>query len=398
MDEEKRLLQEFKTYYCLDCGKCTSVCPVSKYDPRFSPRRIVEKAVHEGWAELAADPITWECLTCNMCSLRCPADVRFIDFIRRLRADAVPGGNSGRCTHGETIHSWIRAMANGNSRQKRLSFLETNGLEYAAEGEYLYFMGCLPYYQAYFGDWGLEMEEIAKSTIRLLNSFGIAPAVMEDEVCCGHDPLWAGEKDTFDRLLAKNMEAIAKTGAKNIIVSCAECLRTLSVDYPEFSGNAVPKVIHISQFLAERMEEFAGKCTDTAHGIEKVTYHDPCRMSKHMGVIDPPRQVLSKEQGLEIVEMSHSGKRSLCCGTSLWMNCGEVSKKIQLEKLDEAVKSGARYLVTACPKCQIHLRCVQRESRMPAYAKVPLIDFACLMASRLPAASLAGAEQRREQA
>jgi Fe-S oxidoreductase len=397
MDDEKRLLQEYKTYYCLDCGKCTSVCPVSKYDANFSPRRIVEKAVHEGWAELLKDPITWECLTCNMCSLRCPADVRFINFIRRLRFDALPHGNTGRCTHGETIHSWIRAMASSDSPQKRLSFLAANGLEYAGEGEYLYFMGCLPYYQAYFGDWGLDMEEIARSTIRILNSFGITPAVMEDEVCCGHDLLWAGDKDTFSRLLAKNLKAIQKTGAKTIITSCAECLRTLSVDYPEFSGGAaVPKVLHLAQFLGERKDEFSEMTKGAGDGLAKVTYHDPCRMSKHMGILDPPRAVLAGTEGLELVEMSHSGMRSLCCGTSLWMNCGEVSKKMQLEKLQEAVKSGARYLVTACPKCQIHLRCVQREAHMPAYAKVPLIDFASLMASRLPLGIPAG--EGREKA
>lgn len=393
MDSEKRLLQEYKTYYCLDCGKCTSVCPVSKHDPDFSPRRIVEKAVHEGWAALLKDPITWECLTCHMCSLRCPADVRFINFIRRLRTDALPQGNSGRCTHGETIHSWIRAMADSDSAQNRLSFLAINGLEHAAEGEYLYFMGCLPYYQAYFGDWGLEMEEIAKSTIRILNSLGITPAVMEEEVCCGHDLLWAGDRDAFSRLLAKNTKAIAKTGAKTIITSCAECLRTLSVDYREFSHGFEYKVLHIAQLLGERQAEFAGKTNAGESARAKVTYHDPCRMSKHMGILDPPRAVLAGTEGVELVEMSHSGVRSLCCGTSLWMNCGEVSKKIQLEKLEEAGKSGARYLVTACPKCQIHLRCVQREAHMQTRAMVPMIDFASFMASRLPAAVPAGAEQ-----
>ncbi len=380
MEDEKKLMQRHKTYYCLDCGKCTSVCPVSKYDQEFSPRRIVEKGVYEGFDELVKDPITWECLTCNMCNLRCPADVRFIDFMREVRVSALPLGNEGRCTHGETIHSWISAMAGTDWEQDRLSILESEDeISYAEEGEYLYFMGCLPYYQAYFGDWGLEMDAIARSTIHLLNNFGITPAVMKDEVCCGHDLLWAGDTDTFKRLLDKNLEAIRKTGAKKIVVSCAECLRTLSVDYAQHTDNFDIPVIHIAQFMEENLEGVAAKTAPGEVSQVKVTYHDPCRMSKHLDILDPPRAVLAATGGVELVEMPHSGVRSLCCGTSLWMNCGEVSKKIQLERLDEASGMDADYLLTACPKCQIHLRCAQREADLPAYSRVPLVDFASFM-------------------
>lgn len=382
MSDEKKLLREFKTYYCLDCGKCTSVCPVSKYDANFSPRRIVEKAVFEGWDELLKDPITWECLTCNMCSLRCPADVRFINFMRKLRSDAVPLGNESRCTHGETIHSWIRDMATSDREQERLSIID-EGLRFGQEGEYLYFMGCLPYYQAYFGDWGLHMDRIASSTISILNSFGIEPAVMKDEVCCGHDLLWAGDTDTFDKLLEKNMKAIEKTKAGTIVVSCSECLRTLSVDYRERAQSFGLNVIHIAQFLEERLDHVRERTAEKNEKPVRVTYHDPCRMSKHLDILDAPRAVLDGADGVELVEMDHSGVRSLCCGTSLWISCGEVSKKIQLERLDEAVKTDAQYLLSACPKCQIHLRCAQRDAQVPAYDRVPLIDFASFMNSQL---------------
>jgi len=390
MDDEKKIMQQHKAYFCLDCGKCTGVCPVSKYDSKFSPRRIVEKAVYEGWEELVKDPITWECLTCNMCSLRCPADVHFIDFIQRLRVDALPAGNEGKCTHGETIHSWMKAMAETDMEQDRLSYLG-GGLEYGEEGEYLYFTGCLPHYQAYFGDWGLEMDTIARSTIGVLNSFGIKPAVMRDEVCCGHDPLWAGDTETFTRLLEKNVKAIEKTGAKKIIVSCAECLRTLSVDYPGFADGFNFEVVHLAQFLGEKLETVAektgvmttGKKEGDRDGSVKVTYHDPCRMSKHLDILDPPRAVLESVGGVELVEMPHSGVRSLCCGTSLWMACGEVSKKIQIERLTEASGTGAEYLITACPKCQIHLRCAQREMGVQELDKIPMIDFATFINNQI---------------
>jgi heterodisulfide reductase subunit D len=397
MSDEKNLLREFKTYYCLDCGKCTSVCPVSKYDADFSPRRIVEKAVFEGWDELLADPITWECLTCNMCSLRCPADVRFINFIRRVRTEAVPLGNESRCTHGETIHAWIRDMAESDRKQDRLSILE-DGLRYGQEGEYLYFMGCLPYYQAYFGDWGIHVDRIASSTIGILNSFGIEPAVMQDEVCCGHDLLWAGDTGTFEKLLEKNLEAIEKTGARTIVVSCSECLRTLSVDYREHAESFGLEVIHIAQFLEQRLDDVRERTAGRGRKPVRVTYHDPCRMSKHLGILDAPRAVLTGAEGVELVEMAHSRVRSLCCGTSLWISCGEVSKKIQLERLGEAADSGAEYLVSACPKCQIHLRCAQRDAGIPAYDRVPLIDFSSFMNSQLSGSDEANIRDREAEA
>jgi len=89
----------------------------------------------------------------------------------------------------------------------------------------------------------------------------------------------------------------------------------------------------------------------------RVTFHDPCRLGRHLGIYDPPRELLRAVPGLELVEMKHSREQATCCGGTAWVECGTAVKCLQNERLAEAKATGAERLVTACPKCDIHLRC-----------------------------------------
>jgi Fe-S oxidoreductase len=97
-----------------------------------------------------------------------------------------------------------------------------------------------------------------------------------------------------------------------------------------------------------------------------------------MGVYDESRRVI-EALGLELVEMAHSGKSALCCGTSCWTNCGEISKSIQVDRLREAKATGAELLVTACPKCQIHLKCAMKDARISEEIKIEVVDLTNLV-------------------
>ena len=134
----------------------------------------------------------------------------------------------------------------------------TDDLKIAETGEYLLFIGCLPYYDDYFDDIQLESLNIAKSAIKILNKMGITPAVSVDERCCGHDIRWSGDTDMFKMLAQRNAEVIAKTGATKILATCAECYRTLKLDYPEFVEFDY-EIQHMSQFIAENAEEIIKK-------------------------------------------------------------------------------------------------------------------------------------------
>jgi Fe-S oxidoreductase len=368
--EFKEIVRTTGVYNCMDCGKCTSVCPISLRDPSFSPRK-----------KLAESDLQWLCLTCNMCTTRCPMGVEFIDFIRDIRDWAHDNGNEGTCTHGCTIRTWGEMMAAQEVKPDRLGWL-TKGLKTSAEGEVAYFVGCLPLYSQFFTEFAPDAIEAARDTVRVFNWLGIEPVIMDDEVCCGHDFLWSGDFKTFKDLAERNAEALRKKGIKTIVTACAECYRTLKVDYSKHLEDWSFKILHTSEYflemLGENSLELKGK-----NGDRKVTYHDPCRLSKHMGLISAPRELLEKVEGLELEEMPYNGTRSVCCGTSLWMNCNWISKDMQVERLKEAAGTGSHTLLTACPKCMIHFRCAMDENGSDEDIQIEVKDISSILAEAI---------------
>ncbi len=377
----KDIVRTTGVYNCMDCGKCTSVCPVSLRDSRFSPRKTVVTAVHEGLGKLTGTELQWLCLTCNMCTTRCPMGVKFIDFIRDIRGWAHDDGNVGTCTHGCTIRTWGEMMATEEIKPDRLGWLK-KGLKTSVEGEIAYFVGCLPLYSQFFTEFAPDAIEAARDTVRVLNALGIEPVVMDDEVCCGHDFLWSGDLSTFKSLAGRNAEALRKRGIKKIVTACAECFRTLKADYPEHVEGWSFEVTHTSEYFLRMLGDSSLKLGDK-NGNRKFTYHDPCRLSKHMGMISAPRELLKKVEGLDLREMPYSGTRSVCCGTSLWMNCNWISKDMQLERLKEAVSTGSHTLLTACPKCMIHFRCAMHEDDAGADIRIEVRDISSVMAEAI---------------
>jgi len=375
----KQIIKNTKAYYCLECGKCTAVCPISRREPAYSPRLTVEKVLWGEGEELLTDALLWSCLTCQRCSTRCPSDVHYVEFIRGLRALARGAGEEGLCTHGEAIQTWMRMMTSPELKQNRMDWLDED-LKTSADSDTVYFVGCLPYYDVLFNKVGAQGVEIAQSTVRVLNRLGIEPIVLEDERCCGHDLLWEGDVANFRKLAELNIAMLQATGAKRIVTTCPECARTLKIDYPAYVGDLGMEVVHISQLLAG-WELEVGTSPPELGGIEgglKVTYHDPCRLGRHLGVYDAPRQVI-EALGLELVEMQHSGKNALCCGTSCWTNCGAINKQIQVDRLREAQATGAELLVTACPKCQIHFKCALDDARVGEEIGIEIRDLVTLV-------------------
>ena len=365
-----------KAYYCLECGKCTASCPVARYNGGFSPRRIVADAIEGSAERLLTDTLLWVCLACGMCRRRCPMDVDFSGFVRSLRTAALRDGYSGLAAHGGALHSLMRMMTSAGMKQDRMWWV-TEDLDVGSQGEVLYFVGCLPYFEGLFKpDLGFEPTATARATVRLLNAAGIQPVVDPNERCCGHDLLWSGDEQNFQALAERNVKAIRETGASVVVTACAECASTLRDVYPRYVGALGFEVQHLTELLSDRSGKLSFKKTD-----RKVTFQDPCRLVRHMGVIEAPRQALGLVPGLELVEMAHSGANATCCGTSAWMNCDQTSKLIQTERIQEAAATGAGTLVTACPKCQIHFRCALSDGKTGAGVEVE--DLSVLLASCL---------------
>lgn len=374
-DKIAEIIEQTKAYYCLDCGKCTGNCPVSLFDDSYSPRVMVKSVILGEGEKLGRTRLLWSCLSCQMCQERCPSDVQYIEFQRKIRGQYRDLGQREFCSHGGAFQSLMRIMSAPNLRQNRLGWV-TKDLKIAARGDVLYFVGCLPYFDLFFEDLGVRTLNTARGAIRILNAMGVRPVLLKNERCCGHDLLWAGDKEGFKALARHNLSEIRKSKVRKVVFSCPEGYRTFKLDYPRYFGKLNFEIVHLSELVAE------GDLS--LNGLKKVvTFHDPCRLGRHMGLYDPPRAALNRIPNLELVEMYHHRHTALCCGTSAWMNCDQASKQIQMMRLREARETGAEMMVTACPKCQIHLVCAMKDKHLGGSLDIEIKDLTALLADSL---------------
>ena len=379
------LIDDTGVYDCVECGKCTTVCPVAALNPEFAPRLIVVKAI-EGLSEETVDEKDlWSCLTCSICSNLCPYDVDYCELIRGMRVEAKSKGRSPACSQGGLLQTMARIMTDPNLTQNRLKWV-TDDLDISEKGKVFYFTGCLPHFEIVFEDLDVKTTEIGRGVVQLLNSSGITPVVSNREVCCGHDLNWTGDEENFEKLMELNLKTIAESGAETVIFSCPECLRTFDIDYREIAGDLDFELKHISEFLLELLEEGKLVLDKSSDGDtkEQVTYHDPCRLGRHLGIYDPPREAL-EEAGLEVIEMAKSKEEASCCGVSAFANCESMSKKMQIGRMMEAKATGASSLVTTCPKCMIHLKCATSKEVPVEREKVdiPIEDLTVRIARKI---------------
>lgn len=198
----------------------------------------------------------------------------------------------------------------------------------------LYFRGCT----------AREKEtSIQKATEKLLNLAGVDYHILEDEKCCGSVLLRTGFFKEAQRQIEKNTEIL---NGEKIITSCAGCYKTLKDDYEGLD------VIHISQLLDELIRD--GKL-NLEKGELDVTYHDSCHLARHMEVFDEPRNVI--ESLANLVEMENNRENSLCCGAGGGVKSAypEIATQMARTRIDQAMDTGCKTLVTACPFCKLNL-------------------------------------------
>jgi heterodisulfide reductase subunit D len=168
-----------------------------------------------------------------------------------------------------------------------------------------------------------------------------------------------------------------------IIVECAEGYRMWKFDYPKLVEGCNFEVKHLSEYLVE--SGLIDKIPLESPSKIKVTYHDPCRLGRlGGGVYAPPRNVLKRIKNVELVEMENIQSEAQCCGVSCFRACNGITRRLREVRIQEATKTGAEYLVTTCPKCMTHFKCVLTETDdqgKPLTQKSPIkiIDFAALI-------------------
>ena len=364
-------------FACQDCGKCTAACSLALAGKSYSPRDLANRII----AGQADDPAVRQgvnaCLTCGICYERCPSAVNFPEFIRAMRTYYQGRQLAEAPTHGGFFQSMMRTMTAEDLAPRRWRDLP-EGIRTRKNGPVLFFGGCAPYFDIFFNKFlGVRTARILEDSLRLLNFFDVEPVVLENEICCGHDLLWTGDKENFSRLAKRNARAFAEAGASELITACPECWHTLRHDYPQ---NGVPlplTVTHIHEFLEREIDK--GAVGFKPMGA-KVTFQDACRQSRFEGRADLPRKLLARMTGTEWVEMPESSTGAVCCGSSGWTGCDAYAKAMQVKRIASARQTGSEIMLTACPKCQIHLRCAMEDAMRARDLQMEMMDLTSAIA------------------
>ncbi len=381
----KQLIEDTGAFDCVECGKCTTVCPVAKFDTNFAPRTIVLRAMEGIVDNIAKDRDIWTCTTCEQCNSMCPYKVDYSGFIRGMREEAAEYGAAPLCSQGGLIHSVQRMMAKGNLKQDRLGWVKKD-MKIAEKGDVFYFTGCLPHYDAIFYDrQGLRLQNICESAVRIMNKAGIVPVVSNEEKCCGHDLNWTGDETNFEKLMEHNVDLIKRSGAKKVVFTCPECYRTFKSDYQDLAGDLEFELVHFADFAKQLSDSGALKLEAVRKPSFTFSYHDSCRLGRHSGIYDSPRELVKAFSGAKFVEMENTRDKAICCGVSAWSNCNAYARKTQVDRVIEAKKVGADRLLMFCPKCQIHLKCAIQDKIPvdPSMVDVKLEDFTVALAKLL---------------
>ena len=377
MDNLEKEIRDTKVRLCLDCGKCTVVCPVAQYNPDFNPRLIIQKSLGNG-GNRTADESIWSCFNCLMCIERCNYNVKFPDFITALRTEAVGSGVHVQCSHGGSLQAAMHMMARPDIQQKRIDWLPED-IILTEQSDTRFFVGCAPYFDVIFKDLGVHTLDGVIGALRLLNLSGIPFNLLANERCCGRDLLNQGDKEGFLSLAGANMEEFNRHGVKRLITYCPECYDCLKNEYTRALGANGIEVVNLIELLAPLLKD---KKLALGKLDKKVTYHDPCTLGRGFRLFEEPRQLLTAISGIKLVEMENNREKSLCCGANPWAYCNTVNRQVQGQRLEQAKTADAEMLVTACPKCQIHLKCAQK-SEDCSVTDVEIKDLAELAAASL---------------
>lgn len=387
-------LLDFST--CTECGRCQSQCPAWNTAKPLSPKLLVlslrdhayakapyllagggkdlmgeEKATEAQLAHMdvlalaegnrpliggvdengVIDPdVLWSCTTCGACVEQCPVDIEHIDHIVDMRRYQVLIESSFPSEAGVMLRN-LENKGNPWGAPQNTREDWTKGLDFEVprvgetEFDYLFWVGCAG-----------AFEDRAKKTTRavatLLHEAGVNYAILgEGETCTGDPARRIGNEFIYQMLAQQNVEtlneAFADQKVKRIVATCPHCFNTLGNEYEQLGLKV--EVVHHTQLLAHLVKE--GKLTPVQPIEGDVTYHDPCYLGRHNRVFDAPREVLGEAANL--VEMPRNQERSFCCGAGgarMWME-ERIGKRINVERTEEALATGAKTIAVGCPFC-----------------------------------------------
>ena len=398
-------LLDFST--CTECGRCQTQCPAWNTDKPLSPKLLVLNLRDHAYGKapwlLAAGPnedadraelpesvkaqaerplvapfdpenplsggvidpdVLWSCTTCGACVEQCPVDIEHVDHVVDMRRYQVLIESAFPSELGGLFKNLER---NGNpwgvNPRQRLDWAKDlpfevkqvgTDVETLDEVDYLFWVGCA-------GAFEDRQKKTTRAVAELLNAAGVSFAVLGDGESCSGDPARrSGNEFLFSQLAMQNVEVLNEAGATKIVATCAHCFNTLKNEYPQLGGRY--EVLHHTQLLNRlvregRLTPVAPVAAEASTNVATVTYHDPCYIGRHNGVYDPPRELIGALPGIELTEMPRHGNRSFCCGAGgarMWME-EKLGTRINNNRMEEALATGAEQVAVACPFCRVML-------------------------------------------
>jgi Fe-S oxidoreductase len=402
---------------CTECGRCQSQCPAWATGKPLSPKQVIldlrdhafakapyllaasdeersalpESVKAEAERPLIGDEaangvmhpdVIWSCTNCGACVEECPVDIEHIDHIDGMRRhqvlieSAFPVEAAGMLKNLENKGDpW------GMGESRRADWITELDFEVPVvdgrigdDVEYLFWVGCAG-----------ALEDRAKKTTKaiatLLHTAGVKFAVLGPaETCTGDPARRMGNEFVYSMLAQQNIETLGEAGVRTIVASCPHCFNTIANEYPQLGGSY--EVIHHTQLLARLVSE--GRLRPVERVDEKLTYHDPCFLGRHNKVFTPPREILEQVPGVSATEMHRCRERGFCCGAGgarMWME-ERIGKRINTERIEEALALSPDTISTACPFCLVMLGDAVSAKKGSGEAKETLevVDVAQLLA------------------
>lgn len=377
--------QVLDTFACIMCNRCQEVCPAYNTGKELSPAAIeINKRYYtkENMGTLAngeveparlldfaiSESAVWACTACGHCIEVCPVGNTPMLDIMEIRRDQVmmesafPDELKGAFVGMERTGNPWQSTEDRMEWAKPLPF-DVPTVDENPDYEYLLWVGCA-------GAFNPDSQKTVRAVATILNAADVSFAVLGDaESCTGDSARRAGNEYLFWEMAQSNIELLNGVGAdkKRIVTSCPHCFTTIGKEYEEFGGNY--DVFHHTQLIADLVGK--GKLRLNGSKLEQVTFHDPCYLGRHNGIINDPREALAKA-GATLLEMDKNGRDSFCCGAGgaqYWKEEEHGTAAVNLVRFEQAQATGANTLAVGCPFCATMMIDANREHGEPMQVK-----------------------------